>query len=254
MRTPHNKILTREDEQRIADLYIDGKTTGEIHKEFKHKVKQRKSILDALKRLGIERRDKHDYVQVKHNAFEKIGSEPAAYFLGLMIADGWVQESTNEVGIQLNEEDKDILEKFNEWLESPLPLLETRGMWRITIRSPYIKRDLAKYGVEPTKTFKSFLPHLDKQWMPHLFRGILDGDGTIHTTKAEAIHIKFHGTYQLCAAIRQYLMDELDINQTEIVSIHSIYGVTWTNQEDVQKLKEYLWPKDIECYLERKKI
>lgn len=40
-------------------------------------------------------------------------------------------------------------------------------------------KDLSKYGVIPRKTLVSFLPTIDDQYMNHLIRGILDGDGSI---------------------------------------------------------------------------
>jgi len=39
--------------------------------------------------------------------------------------------------------------------------------------------DLEKFGVVPRKTLLTFLPSLSPELMPHLIRGIIDGDGSI---------------------------------------------------------------------------
>lgn len=61
------------------------------------------------------------------NYFEKIDSEDKAYFLGLLYADGCNSTSATQnhasIVLNLQEGDKEILEKFMKYINSNKPLL-----------------------------------------------------------------------------------------------------------------------------------
>lgn len=77
-----------------------------------------------------------------------------------------------------------------------------RGCGQIAVRSDLMAEDLAKYGVIPRKTLHTYLPNINEQYLPHLVRGIFDGDGSIQAklnpndTQKRYLHaISFCGTH-----------------------------------------------------------
>lgn len=253
-RQSHNRILTQEDDNRIAQLYLEGKTIPAIHKMYSDRVKQNKSICDSLKRSGIQTRKKHEYTKLRHDAFARISSEAAAYFLGWLISDGWVQANSNQLGLEIHKKDEYILEKIRAYTESETQFIRYKSMVRWCVNSPIMKRDLERYGVVAQKTFSTYLPYLALEWMPALLRGIIDGDGTVHFANTGAIHIKFAGNFELISGVRQFLTETLrGLTSPKVTPCNTIWTITWTDAVDVERLIEYIWPEPMTEYVLRRK-
>lgn len=153
--------------------------------------------------------------------FEIIDSEEKAYFLGLLITDGNVFcDTTNNrqasISITLDLKDVYILKRFKQAVQTNTSIaLDGRGCGQIAVRSNKMANDLAKYGVVPRKSFSTFLPNnIDDNLMPHLIRGILDGDGHIEArqspTTTKYLHrISICGNHQLLENINDYIYNNL---------------------------------------------
>lgn len=155
---------------------------------------------------------KYTKAQIKNpnfneNFFEDINSEYKAYFLGLLISDGNVFKKENNsnrqasISITLDLKDEYMLLKFKEILGASTNVgYDGRGCGQIAVRSNTMAKDLEKYGVIPQKTAHTYLPNINSKYMPHLLRGILDGDGSIQAHKVgnRFLHdISFCGTHRL---------------------------------------------------------
>ncbi|WP_421021935.1 hypothetical protein, partial [Klebsiella pneumoniae] len=81
----------------------------------------------------------------------------------------------------LKSEDKYILDKLNQELNGTGKIYEPkkRNEASLAYSSKELFDDLGKYGIVPNKTFSAYVPAIDKELMPHLIRGIFDGDGTV---------------------------------------------------------------------------
>ena len=156
------------------------------------------------------------------NYFQDINDEYKAYFIGLIISDGNVFEPTNgidkqsSISITLDNSDKYILEEFKVCVKSNNKIAEDgRGCSQIAVRSNKMANDLSKYGVIPRKTLFTYLPKINDEFMPHLIRGILDGDGSIgaHRIKSGRFlhYISFCGTHKLMEDISEYLTNKLNL-------------------------------------------
>ena len=113
-----------------------------------------------------------------------------------------------------------MLEKFKEVLQANTSVgHDGRGCGQIAVRSNIMAEDLAKYGVVPRKSYNTYLPLLSKEMMPHLIRGIFDGDGSIIAKPNPSndghnrfLHsISFCGTHQLMEDISNYILENLGI-------------------------------------------
>lgn len=139
----------------------------------------------------------YDYYRydVDQTYFEKIDTRSKAYFLGLLMSDGNVQDTGFR--ISLKADDREILEKLAIELnyEGGLEFIKPRhklkkngemGMsspqYRLSIHKNKIAQDLIKLGCMKNKTWKLRFPTEDqvpREFIADFLRGYCDGDGTI---------------------------------------------------------------------------
>jgi transcriptional regulator with XRE-family HTH domain len=189
--------------------------------------------------------------------FNKINTEDKAYFLGLMYADGNVSKRKNLFKIGLQEEDKEILNKFAIYLKTNKPISceppnKKNKTWKhnykLTIIGKKITKSLVDLGCVPQKSLILQFPtteQVPEHLLRHFIRGYFDGDG----------HISTH----LSIVSSKYFIDGL-IN---IIRFHDleykIYNCKneFTKRLVVGKKKSYLkflsWIyKDATIYMQRK--
>ena len=153
--------------------------------------------------------------ELKEDFFENIDCEEKAYFLGLLIADGnvFIDDKDNRqasISITLDSGDEYLLETFRALLKINTSIThDGRGCSQIAIRSNKMAQSLEKYGVIPRKSFDTYLPRISDDLMPHLLRGILDGDGSIKAKQTNirgryAHAISYCGTHRLMCDIADW--------------------------------------------------
>lgn len=161
-----------------------------------------------------------------NNYFEVIDTEKKAYFLGLIIADGSIIEPHTRirnlaVSITLHKNDSYLLSLFSKEVcngESHVIVSKNRTTSEFRGASKQMCDDLSKYGVTPRKTFKTYLPTIDEELMPHLIRGIFDGDGTVYTyaNQKNCLRFGFYGTNRLLNDIKKYLIAKINISDNKV--------------------------------------
>lgn len=153
--------------------------------------------------------------ELKEDFFESIDCEEKAYFLGLLIADGNVFIDDKDgrqasISITLDSSDEYLLDTFKMTLKTNTSVThDGRGCSQIAIRSNKMAQDLEKYGVVPRKSFETYLPQISNDLMPHMLRGILDGDGSIKAKQTDvkgryAHAISYCGTHRLMQDIADW--------------------------------------------------
>ena len=91
--------------------------------------------------------------EINYKFFDVIDSEEKAYFLGLLFADGHNNVKDGVVLIDLQENDKEILEKFTNILQPSKPLRQydnkysKAGRFRMAIANRYISTRLLELGM-----------------------------------------------------------------------------------------------------------
>lgn len=142
------------------------------------------TIYRTLLRNNIVLRDRGETVRlpVDHNYFEKIDHQDKAYWIGFLLADGGV--FGNEITINLQARDYKHLKRFKTCLKSQHKLKKiissfNSHQYRFKFRSTKMVQDLSKWGVIPNKSLVVNMPKLPEKYVPHLVRGIFDGDGCI---------------------------------------------------------------------------
>ena len=94
------------------------------------------------------------------------------------------------------------------------------------------------------------MPIIEEEMMPHLIRGMIDGDGWI-TYKGHAIG--FCGNEKTVTQLKQYLVKKLNIYDVKVLHPRkNLWQIGWASKKDIEKIGSFIYKdKDI-FYLKRK--
>lgn len=259
-----SKIITNELKEEIIKFY-KSKPMGykDIEKKYNLSTPTIMKILN-----GIEKYSKSIIFnpELKEDFFESIDDEYKAYFIGLLISDGNVFIDSDKkanrqasISITLDNNDKYILEDFKKIIKTNTKISsDGRGCCQIAVRSNKMYEDLSKYGIIPNKSFKTYLPKLNSEMMPHLIRGILDGDGCINSHLIKSgrfLHsISFCGSKQLMNDISDFLFENLKLKTKPKVYTYkdrNLSEISIRNINDMFIVGKYLY-SNATIFLKRK--
>jgi intein-encoded DNA endonuclease-like protein len=255
-----SRVVDCDQEKKICEKYKQGLTVIEI--SIIYNISDG-TVANVLKRNNIKLRPNKIRSKVKnHNYFESINTNNKAYFLGLILTDGSVVESkTREnrskiVSIELHMKDIDILYKFAEELGAPKDIVKInteRNHCYLRFASEIMAEHLSKYGVVPRKSLTTYLPQLEENKMPHLIRGIFDGNGTNYIISDKHIRFGFYGTKIICEQIKEYLQKEIKAKDNKIIEKIGCYMILWSGDIICKKFYDLIYTNAEECYLKRKR-
>lgn len=181
------KKLSDEQEKKLVQEYLNGASVQSLMVQYGYKTK--KSILDKVKKycdtpeeaiLKAKQARKNYSIN-----FEKIDSEFKAYFLGLMLTDGYVIDK-NKFGIDLT--DEDCIAFLSQGTGKEYKTYEQKdkkNRHRLIFYDCEQVENLSRFGVVKNKTLILKGPDLleeEYKYVPYIIRGIIDGDGTIGKT------------------------------------------------------------------------
>lgn len=181
-------------------LYDSGMSCAEIAKIFGYKTP--KSISDKLKRFGVDIRtgqNKNSQTVVYNtDIFQNIDSEWKAYYLGLLLTDGWITHREDGVvnTIGYSSVDRDVVDYISLCTGKPVQIVNKNltkigpdnkeisqsTEYRVILTSKEMVKDLVRLGVVENKTHILEGPKLSMDeliYLPQILRGIIDGDGTL---------------------------------------------------------------------------
>lgn len=187
-------------ENEMKRLYNSGMSCMEIAKIFGYKTP--KSISDKLTRIGVKLRtgqNKNSQTIIYNtDIFKKIDTEWKAYYLGLLLTDGWITHRKDGVidTIGYSSVDKDAAEYIALCTGKPIQvvnknsnnigpngnLINQSTEYRVVLTSIEMVNDLKRLGVVENKTHILEGPRLSYDeliYLPQILRGIIDGDGTL---------------------------------------------------------------------------
>lgn len=195
------------------------------------------------------------------NAFDKIRTEEDAYWLGFLLADGYISNGTKPfVQIKLGATDKDHLVKFLEYMQydSLEPIKLTTGgayskdnlCYVVKISCTQLSRNLAQYGLSGAKSEHEIPYQLnDVELEKHYIRGIIDGDGWIRSTQSG---FGVCGSYEVVSYIKNYIQENvIDVSDNHITQHNTIYKFELTSKIKTQAILKYFY-QNANIYLNRK--
>ena len=256
--------ITKEKKYDVVNYYKSKPMT--IRECANHCGLSNPTIIKLLNEFGIDRykKAKINSPELDENYFSNINTEEKAYFLGLLISDGNVfvcGDGNRQASISITQAESDayILKRFLEEVRSNTTIgHDGRGTCQATIRSNIMAHSLSSYGVVPEKTLTAYLPIIEDQYMQHLIRGILDGDGSITSTltsRNKHKHaISFCGTHQLMEGISQYISLVTGATRAKVYdySDRHLSEIKWQSVSDVLLVGDWIY-RDATIFLERKR-
>lgn len=250
----------------IINGYIGGKSVLALSHQYKTNTHVINKILKNNGILKISQAKRLN-PSLKENYFEQINDKNKAYWLGLILTDGTVNYSNDNLQISLVKEDEYILYLFEQDLgieNHVKPFCEKYS--RFSFGSKIMLQDLIQYGIIPNKTLTLKFPeNIPEKFETHLLRGMFDGDGgfTLGTTTRFYKHrnksytkpyqeLSFTGTYEMCKGFQNILLKHIDIPKKNITPNHSIYRIRWSNKEEIIQILNLLYQDCDNHYLKRK--
>lgn len=121
--------------------------------------------------------------------FNDVNTEQKAYWLGFITADGCIIESgnTHALRVELGVRDSEHLERMCSDLGSTRPVTRRRTFACVSFDSWRLVESLNSLGVTPRKSATVQPWDGPSSLMPHYWRGMVDGDGTIYRTTRDGV-------------------------------------------------------------------
>lgn len=255
-------LIPIEEYENIINLYNSGLSQAKVGEIYNvgHYI-----IGKILRKCGVAVRDdshKSRKYTINENYFDEIDTQNKAYLLGLLYSDGCNYPPQHRVKLELQERDKDILNKINNEIQSNKPLsfvnlnsknVNWQNTYRLDITNKHISDRLVELGVVQNKSLVLEFPTwLDETMYAHFLRGYLDGDGHIEWNNTRFITLV--GTSQFCKHVKNFCEDKLGIKCSIYNTAKKDSNTKLLHICGRTKMKQFLdfIYKDAELYIERK--
>jgi hypothetical protein len=248
------KRYSEETKLKIIKDYQDGMSGPEI--EMKYGLSN-SSVYRLMERRGLKRREPNWYdcrkYKVMDDFFDNCEEENAAYWAGMLMADGCVSDKTNAIEMSLKIIDEPHLKKFakeinydGDFSDVNLKPRKENGKIhpgkRIRFCSKKIKRRLISLGVTPRKSLTSKVCD-ELKYNKHFWRGEIDGDGWVGIYKnRRSVVVGLSGSKYICEQFSDFLMHNYGFTCSKVIknSHHDGYKVSMATKGYV-----YSFLKDI---------
>lgn len=251
---PGNQIYDLEMEKQICSEYQQGLSAQKLANKFGFKSKR--SILVILRNNGIEPRTKNQIRNLKvayaNFSFQIIDSPEKAYFLGLLLTDGYVMERRGYVGIDLV--DKDAIELISKITNQKYNVIPSdnekhKEKYRIILYGRNYLKQLERLGVTPNKTFTTTGSKLDvseKEFFSYILRGIIDGDGWVRKDGREFFISSASGGF-MCWVLKE--MEKMGFKNLKINKYENEYSgyylIRTASKENISLLKKAVYQEPL---------
>ena len=223
---------------------------GMFEKSAKHANRQKRNF------CGKSCRQNYD-VSYNKDFFSVIDSEEKAYWLGMIGADGWLDERDKALGLNLHKKDKSHVKKLAKLFK--VNVNDYNKKCRCMVYSKTVFKDLIGKGITPRKSLKDNIQvfnHIPKNLQKHFVRGWFDGDGSIGFYKRKKYcqyQFSITGTPRVLKKLFLIIKNEVDITyKGKLYDDRSVKSFRFGGKWQVFKVGEWLY-RGASIYLERKK-
>lgn len=244
------KKLSNEQEKQMVQEYINGTPVKELMAKYGYASK--KSITDKVKKYyGDNYKELIEQARINrkgyHYTFEKISNNFDAYYLGLLLTDGYISTRGYDVGIDLV--DEDCIAFLSKTIGKNYTCIQPSGKgnkkrYRLILTEKELVNNLEKYGVVKNKSLsldEVKISQEEEKFIPYLIRGIIDGDGTISSTSYGAPQFIIYTASEKFADWLVYILENkmymIDIHKTYCENENSgIWKISSAEQNNILKL------------------
>lgn len=194
--------------------------------------------------------------EYNRHIFDEINTSDKAYWLGFIIADGYLNDNKNMLRIKLGDKDKHHLEKFIQFIDGDESMLKSEKhnitgntQWYVSTYSSQIHDALKQLGVEQAKSGKEHIPPIEEKYYRDFIRGLWDGDGFIRENLSG---IGLVGSRECLEFVQNLFQKELDIKPLKIYDHYNTYKIEYrSTKKAIPKILSYLY-QDGDTSLDRK--
>lgn len=246
------KKLSKEQEIQLVEEYKQGTPVIELINKYGYKTK--KSIMDKVKKYYPENyeeiiKEAQDNRRGYIYSLEKLTSPFDAYLIGLLLTDGYVLSDRDGLGLDMTDEDvinfvsKTIGTNYKSYNDGIHKI-----RYRVLITIPGISKQVERFGIIPNKSNILPTPKLlneEKQFLPYIIRGIIDGDGCVSKTSyggAQFYICTMSKDFAIWIAEvlkNNFFMDDIAIRTSE----NGLYRIETANQYNILKLIAIVYNK-----------
>ena len=247
------KKLSKEQELQLVEEYKQGTPVIELMAKYGFKTK--KSITDKVKKYYGENY-KEIIKQAQDNrkgytySLKEITSPFDAYLIGLIMTDGYVLSDRDGLGLDMTDEDvikfvaSTIGTNYKTYIEEG-----RKNRYRVLINIQGISKEVERFGIVPRKSKIIEKPKLldkERQYLPYIIRGIIDGDGCVSKTSYGGAQ------FYICSMSEQFIdwiieVLEKDFFMTDIHKRQNVETGMWrvetSNQYNILKLIALVYNK-----------
>lgn len=249
-------IISNRDEYKIIEYYNKGYSARTIADIFGFKTS--KSIYDILDSHNVRRRNNAEYTNYKDFTLNKIDSKFKAYYVGLMITDGYVTQEENGrtfFGIQLT--DLDCIEYLSDNIKVNYTIIKKKNnncktMYRVIIYGKRFLESFNRFGVTRNKSLNCKGPKLfDSEiiFVPQILRGMIDGDGWIRKDGKEFFYCS---ASKDLAVWTKNALESLGMNNLNFFfknnGYHGMYYIRSAIKANIDILKNVIYNKNFGMY------
>ena len=235
--------------QETVSRYIAGETTKRIGRSY---GVSGETVRCWLSKAGVTRRSRDEYISkytYSHEVF-KYPTAEAAYWAGLLMADGHISTNGKLISLELLNKDVELVRGFHEFIGYTGPICTRTKKYRsgkigkyaaVRVTAGDLVDQLKVWGVVSRKThigvvgdvvFKSRLES-------HFFRGMFDGDGCVHRRKNGKLYLNFCGNFSVVDAFRDWCWKL--VREVGSLSRHSRYCVVQFGGNTAKKVGQLVY-------------
>jgi len=252
--------ISEEEMNTMVNMHLSGKSFKFIEKTLKRSHDAVKTALASRGYYNNGKEGSNRIHNVDINVFNIIDSEEKAYWLGVLMADGYNDEKNYKVTLTQAENNKELVYKFKIFLKSEHPVyINKRSLknpnWQdaysLNVTSKTLSKTLSEKGIVQAKSSICKFPEIPQNLYNHFIRGYFDGDGYIGKNRFELC-----GTKEMIEKIQEILIVECNLNKTKLKQRHcdrnnNNYDLIYGGRLQLNKIYNYLY-QNATVYLKRK--
>lgn len=212
------------------------------------------------------------YTYDKHY-FDKIDSPEKAYWIGFIMADGYVYDNRSKpnksnaygIRIRLHEKDHEHLEKLNECMNGNIPIriVKNHGVYEncsnlseFNITNKVIMESMYRMEMVGKKSTKEFIPKEieDSPFVASFLLGLFDGDGSLYKNK-NLVEWSMFSSRDLVLFAKNYFEKELGVTFQKIDvnnNCDKLFRLRTGSRKTIIKIMDHLY-SSTNIFLKRKK-
>lgn len=246
------KRLSKEQELQLVEEYKQGTPVKELMNKYGFKTK--KSITDKVKKYYPENYQKIiELARANRKGYEynleKITSPFDAYLVGLLLTDGYILSDRDGVGLDMT--DEDVIKFVAETVGTSYKTYSNntyKPIHRVIITGKNFKQNVNRFGIIANKSLnlpKPILLEEERQYLPYIIRGIIDGDGCVSKTSYGGaqfyiVTMSMQFADWIVEILKNsFFMDDIHIQQNE----NGLFRIETANQYNILKLIALVYNK-----------